>query len=630
MQYHLNGFRPGSPDIVQAADEKLQNPDQVDVLIVGCGPAGLTLAAQLSQFKHINTRIVDRKPGALEIGQADGIACRSMEMFDAFGFAGKVAREAYWVNETTFWRSGSDGTRLHRADRIQDVEDGLSEFPHTIINQARVHDFFLQVMRDSPRRLVPDYNLQLNRIDLVDDEHHPVLATFDCLDSRRQNATTTIRARFAIGCDGARSTVRRYLGRELKGETARQLWGVMDVLAVTDFPDIRRKCAIQSAAQGSLLVIPREGGYMVRLYIELDELASDERVADRNLTVDALIQKARAIFSPHSLAIKEVAWWSAYEIGQRLCDAFDDVPDGSSDNRTPRIMIAGDACHTHSPKAGQGMNVSMADSFNLGWKLAAVVQGEAEARLLHTYSAERRAKAKELIDFDRDMARLFSEKATDAAKAEQFQRYFKKHSRYTAGVETRYEESLIVADQRYQALAAGLTTGMRFHSAPVIRLADARPMHLGHVVKADGRWRLIAFAPAADEGHPGGEIAALCDYLTNDSASPLRRFTPANADLDARIDVRAVFQADFRSLELGSMPPLLRPSKGCYGLTDYEKVFCSDLRAGADIFELRQINRVTGALIIVRPDQFVAAALPLTAREALATFFNGFMVRRGK
>ena len=74
--------------------------------------------------------------------------------------------------------------------------------------------------------------------------------------------------------------------------------------------------------------------------------------------------------------------------------------------RLPRVFIAGDACHTHSPKAGQGMNVSMQDGFNLGWKLASVLRKRCAPRLLHTYSAERQAIAKELIDFDREWAGL--------------------------------------------------------------------------------------------------------------------------------------------------------------------------------------------------------------------------------
>lgn len=623
MQYHFDGFRSGDPSLAPLHEGAAKKPSAVDVLIVGCGPAGLTLAAQLAAFPDISTRIVERKSGPLEIGQADGVACRSMEMFEAFGFADKVAREAYWVNETIFWRPGPAGQGIARADRIQDVEDDLSEMPHFVLSQARIHDFYLETMRNSPRRLAPDYNLELASLTRTDDPDYPVSATFTGLNGA---APETIRARYAAGCDGARSAVRASLGYSLKGEAARQLWGVMDVLAVTDFPDIRFKCAIQSADQGSILIIPREGGALVRLYIELDALKEGERAADRNVTPELLADKARAVLSPYTLGLKEVAWCSAYEIGQRVCDTFDDAGTSGGDALTPRIFIAGDACHTHSPKAGQGMNVSMADTFNLGWKLAAVLRGQASPSLLHTYSAERQAKAKELIDFDRDMARLFSARSDDNAFAARFQEYFQKHGRYTAGVETRYDPSLIVQDGAHQDLAKGLTVGMRFHSAPVIRLADAKRLELGHVLKADGRWRLIAFAPADDTGQPDGGIARLCAYLSGNPESPLRRYTPAGADQDSVLDLRAVFQQGHRALDVQYMPALLKPAKGRLGLTDYEKVFCPDLKNGPDIFDQRGIDRTRGALAIVRPDQFLAGVLPLDDHAQLEAFFAAFMI----
>lgn len=610
MQFHLNGFRHGDP-AVSAPTEKPPQTDTVDVLIVGCGPAGLTLAAQLASFPDITTRITERKPGPLEFGQADGIACRSMEMFEAFGFAEKVVKEAYWVNEVAFWRPGADSDRIARADRILDAEEGLSEFPHTILNQARVHDFYLEVMRNSPTALTPDYSRALVSLTRTDDLHYPVRAVFDCLDA--PGTQETLRARYVVGCDGARSTVRAEMGHHLKGEAARQLWGVMDILPVTDFPDIRLKCAIQSADQGSILIIPREGGYMVRMYIELDALHGNERAADRNLTAQALIAKAQEILGSYSLNVKEVAWWSAYEIGQRVCDSFDDVPEEARGTKTPRIFIAGDACHTHSPKAGQGMNVSMADSFNLGWKLAAVLRGQAAPALLDTYSEERRAKAKELIDFDRDMARLFSAKPTSPEEAAQFQGYFRKHGRYTAGAETRYAPSVLTAGPAHQRLATGLPIGMRFHSAPVIRLADARPMHLAHTIKADGRWRLFAFANRIDTGRPDGAMAQLCARLA--------RMIPPG-DPDAVLDVRAVFQPPHRDLQIDRMPPLLLPRKGRYGLIDYEKVFAPDTRPGRDIFDLRGIDRDAGAMVLVRPDQYVAAVLPLGDMAGLSAFLE--------
>lgn len=621
MQYHLNGFSPGDPAIAAPSPRKGDDSDSIDVLIVGCGPAGLTLAAQLSAFPDITTRITERKSGPLQVGQADGIACRSIEMFEAFGFAEKVVKEAYWVNEVAFWRPDDTGTGLHRADRIQDVEDDLSEMPHVILSQARVHDFFLETMRNAPTRLEPDYGLDLVDLAIPQDDG-PIRARFQTAGGQ----TKELRARYVVGCDGARSTVRKALGHTLKGEAARQLWGVMDVLAVTDFPDIRLKAAIQSATAGSLLIIPREGGYLVRMYIELDALKPDERAADRGVTPDQLIARAREILSPYSLDVKEVAWWSAYEIGQRVCDAFDDVAETDRPSRSPRVFIAGDACHTHSPKAGQGMNVSMADTFNLGWKLASVLRGQARPALLHTYSEERRAKAKELIDFDRDMARLFSAKPKSPEEAAQFQSYFKKHGRYTAGVETRYDPSLITSAPAPGHLARGLITGMRFHSAPVIRLGDAKPMQLGHALKADGRWRLLAFAPAGDAGQPGGALAGLCAALTEDPESPLRKYTPPGADIDSVIDVRAVLQAGHRDVRSEWLPPLLMPRKGRYGLVDYEKVFCPDLRQGSDIFDLRGIDRQQGALVVVRPDQYIARVQPLGDLSGLTAFFDGFMI----
>ncbi|MEX6506484.1 FAD-binding monooxygenase [Jiella sp. M17.18] len=641
MQFHLNGYRPGDPHIAEPAAAQGGSgvgalPETVDVLVVGCGPAGLALAAQLSAFPEIRTAIVEQKSGPLLRGQADGIACRTMEMFQAYGFAEKVLKEACWVNETSFWKP--DETRpgaIIRSGRIKDTEDGLSEFPHVILNQARVHDFFLDVMKSSPSRLAPHYDRRL--VDLaVDLDASPdapgVTVRLERQDAGHQGEIETIRARYVVGCDGARSAVRQSLGRELRGDSANAAWGVMDVLAVTDFPDIRMKALIQSEEEGSIVLIPREGGYLVRLYVELDKLKAGERVRNRNITERDLVAAAQRIFSPYAFDVREVAWWSVYEIGQRLTDKFDDVPQDQVQSRLPRVFIAGDACHTHSPKAGQGMNVSMQDAFNLSWKLAAVLRGLAGPALLHTYSAERQAIARELIDFDREWAAILSGTGKDGVTRKPdpkvTQDYFVRHGRYTAGTATGYTPSLLTASGEHQHLASGLPIGMRFHSAPVIRLADAKPMQLGHVAEADGRWRLYAFA-GRDGAAPGSALAALCRFLAEDPASPVRRYTPSNADVDSVIDVRAVFQQAHRDVDVEAMPAFLKPAKGRYGLIDYEKMFTVDHTPGADIFDLRGIDR-DGCLVLVRPDQYIAAVLPLDAHADLAAFFERFMLAPGE
>ena len=641
MQFHLNGFHTGDPSLFDTSELVLPTtqsnagertlPAEADVLIVGCGPAGLTLAAQLAAFPDIRTVIVEQKPGPLQLGQADGVACRTMEMFEAFGFAERVLKEAYWVNETTFWKpSEADRGRIARSGRVQDVEDGLSHMPHVILNQARVHDFYLELMQKSASRLVPHYSRRLAKLERDADTSnpYPVTAQFERQGDGHDGSIETIRARYVVGCDGARSAVRQSIGLTLKGDSANHAWGVMDVLVVTDFPDIRFKSLIQSADEGSILIIPREGGYLVRLYVELDKLNPNERVAGRNITIEQLIAAAKRIFHPYTLDIKEVAWWSVYEIGQRLTDRFDDLQAEEVATRLPHIFIAGDACHTHSPKAGQGMNVSMQDAFNLGWKLAAVLQGRSPASLLHTYSAERQAVAKDLIDFDREWASMLSGGAISDPTA--VQRYFVQHGRYTAGTATRYLPALLTGASTHQHLAKGLTIGTRFHSAPVLRMGDGKLMQLGQTLLADGRWRLIAFAGQSDKAQASSPLAKLCNYLSESPQSPLKRYTPAGADVDAVFDVRAVLQQSHHQLAITDMPDLLFPHKGRYGLRDYEKAFCALDDANQNIFNLRKINREHGCLVIVRPDQYIAHILPLNDTDALTTslttFFDGFML----
>jgi len=174
---------------------------------------------------------------------------------------------------------------------------------------------------------------------------------------------------------------------------------------------------------------------------------------------------------------------------------------------------------------------------------------------------------------------------------------------------------MLTGEPTYQALASGFTIGTRFHSSPVIRLADAKPVQLGHAARADGRWRLYAFADAGQSA-----FDALCEHLAASPDSVLRRATPKDADPDSVLDLRAVLQQGHREVRLEDLPGLLLPRKGRYGLIDYEKTFTSD--AATDIFDERGIDRERGALIVVRPDQYVAHVLPLDAYAELTAFLQ--------
>ena len=396
MQFYLDGYAPGDPDILPAApgaeDRPAGPPDAADVLIVGAGPAGMLLAAQLSSFPSIRTCIVERREGPLKRGQADGVACRTVEMFEAFGLSERLDRG----NPTGSTRPCSGVRRrtirpeIVRTGRVQDVEDGLSEFPHVIVNQARLLQYLQEYMAKSPTRLVPDFGWEFETLTIDARGDYPVSVT---LRNVATNAAKTVRAKYVVGCDGARSKVREAIGAAPNGDFANHAWGVVDMLAVTDFPDIRLKAAIQSKDEGNILLIPREGGYLVRLYVDMGEIDPNNREAFRSHTQESVIATAQRVLHPYTLDVRDVAWFAVYQVGQRVTDRFDDVPASEAGSRPPRVFIAGDACHTHSAKAGQGMNVSLQDAFNLGWKIASVLEGRAKPELLaHLYGRAPRGR----------------------------------------------------------------------------------------------------------------------------------------------------------------------------------------------------------------------------------------------
>ena len=630
MQFYRDGYRPGDPDVLPAAGRVLTRsqeiPAEVDVLIVGTGPAGSVLAAQLAAFPEIDTRIVERREGPLQVGQADGVACRTVEMFHAFGLAEALLREAYWVNEVRFWGpSEGDRSRIVRTGWVEDTPEGLSESPHVIVNQARMQQYLLEHAAASASKLEPDYGVEFLGLTVGEGEH-PVEVALRRSAGEHAGEEFTVRAKYVVGCDGARSAVRRAMGLRLKGDTANHAWGVMDVLGVTDFPDWRTKNIVQSAGKGTLLMIPREGGNLVRCYVDLGDVPEGGGGV-RDVPVERLAEVANEILHPYSIDVRAVAWSSVYEVGQRIADRFDDVPSGG--DRVPRVFIAGDACHTHSAKAGQGMNVSMQDAFNLGWKLAAVLRGRSDASLLRTYTAERHAVAEDLIAFDKFWSAFIAQPTLDpehpergGVTQEEMHAEFTRQGRYTAGLATRYTRSILTGPGEHQELAPGFEIGTRFHSAPVVRVADARRMELGHAHNADGRWRIYCFADAE-----GDALVELASWLTDGPDSPVRRFTAQDADIDDDIVVHGVFRADHHDIDPTRLPEILLPRSGSLGLQDWERVWSADPER--DIFAKRGIGG-EGAVVIVRPDQYVAAILPLTARAEIGDFFAGVLLERSR
>ncbi len=628
MQFHHRGYVSDDPRIKAAAGHGINRsaeiPDEMDVLIVGTGPAAVTVAAQLSHFPSINARIIERREGRLTQGQADGIQARSVETFQAFGFANAIVDEAYRNVEMCFWKpDDKHPENIVRVSRVPDDAHGVSEFPHIYVNQSRVLDYFLGCAEKSPGRIVPDYGIEFVDLTIDDSHEYPVAARIKYIAGPRTGEVRTVRAKYLVGGDGARSNVRAALGHKLEGDASLHAWGVIDVLCNTDFPDFQVKCSIQSHSAGNILLIPREGGYLSRLYVDLGNLDENDAGEIRNTSLDEIIRRANAILHPYSLDVKSIAWWSVYEVAHRVTTGFDNVPAERVRQQHPRAFIMGDACHTHSAKAGQGMNVSIQDGWNLSWKLAAVLEDRAPKSLLDTYSSERRVIAQDLINFDKEWSTLMARPVDEWDDPQDLARWYEKTIEFPMGFMTQYPKNQIVAGLEYQHLAVGFPIGKRFKSTEVMRRADNRWRQLGHLHEADGRWRVYVFADGAAPATTGTPTADFAQWWLNDAESPRTKYTPLNGDTDAVFDTKVIYQQDYTEVEPGHVPAAFKPLKTPFGLIDVNQIFASG--HGRDIFRDREIDQA-GAIVVVRPDQYVSGIFPLSAREELKVFFAQHML----
>jgi len=628
VQIHERGYVSEDPRIKPAAGHGINRsaelPDTMDVLVVGTGPAAVAVIAQLSRFSSISVRAIEQRAGRLEQGQADGIQARSVETFQAFGFANEIVDEAYRNVEMCFWKPNPEKPEeIIRTERVPDDAHGYSEFPHIYVNQSRVLDYFLRDAERAPGRVVPNYGIEFVDMTIDNEQEYPVAVTVRYSAGPREGEERTVRAKYVVGGDGARSRVRNALGRKLIGDAAMHAWGVLDVLCNTDFPDFQVKCSIQSHSDGNIMLIPREGGYLSRLYVDLGDLDEENPGEIRNTSQAAIIAQANKILAPYTLDVKGITWWSVYEVAHRVTDGFDDVPADKVGIQHPRAFIMGDACHTHSAKAGQGMNVSIQDGWNLSWKLAAVLEGRAPESLLDTYSSERKVIAQNLIDFDHEWSTLMARPVDEWEDPEGLARYYESTIEFPMGFMTQYPQNLITTGVELQALATGFPIGKRFKSTEVIRRADNRWRQLGHLHEADGRWRVYVFADPAAPALTGTPTAEFAEWWKNDASSPLVKYTPVGGDDDAVFDTKVIYQQDYTEVEPGPVPDAFKPVKVPLEIIDINNIFASG--HGRDIFADRGVDR-QGAIVVVRPDQYVSGIFPLTARAEIEEYFAAHML----
>ncbi|CAK9441528.1 uncharacterized protein LODBEIA_P53960 [Lodderomyces beijingensis] len=681
-----------------------------DVLIIGAGPSGYMAALWLARC-GIPTRIIDKRSNEIFTGQADGLQSRSLEIFKSFSEdcfdwatmdqAWKVANQ---MEEICFWSPDEEG-ELARKSRIPDSIPNISRFTESVIHQGKIEKWFTESIKnfsggsiEVERPLLPvsikidenakdqqDYAVEVLVRKLDDDLARPeqyggiangLYRAFDGdqdkfynqnIDDADKKDFELIHAKYVLGADGAHSWVRKQLGIDMEGEQTDFVWGVVDIVPITDFPDVRSRCAIHSKDSGSVMIIPREND-MVRLYIQLKEVDRDVETAgdarefmgncddpkaktkgriDRSkITPESIINQARESMKPYKLDYTNLTWYTAYQIGQRVSPNF---------HRHSRVFIAGDACHTHSPKAGQGMNVSMQDTYNLGFKLALVCKGLAKQDILQTYESERIKVARDLIAFDHKFSRLFSGKPmipnaamlegeATGSNMDEFHSVFLHGSRFASGTISDYDNSSLInkvggatregheEDGVFSPLASKVPLGRRLFSDWALGQIDHRPWHFADRLPSDGRFRVVIFPGDVKQYPENMEKLHSFNEPLMAPESFLNRYTPRNAFFNSVIECLVVHASLRNDVEFYGFPEFAR-RKDYRGRVDYWSIFAGvgkthNTSTKVDIYSTYGIDKKAGAIMVVRPDGHVAQVSEYTGEglKQVCDYFSGFMI----
>uniref|UniRef100_A0A8H7TUH2 FAD-binding domain-containing protein n=1 Tax=Bionectria ochroleuca TaxID=29856 RepID=A0A8H7TUH2_BIOOC len=463
----------------------------VDVAIVGAGPAGLIAAAWMA-VANVKTILIDKHASPPPYGHADGLEQRSFEILDAFQLGHTIWQSAHKTIQVAYWKSINHTLSRQFITQNSSKSSAYSSFYcEATLAQGRIEERLIDFLRQHE-------NVEILRNHHPTDMHishdvaydvkaeYPVhlhiekmsthLATPEAAFIAKGDHGMHIRSRYLIGSDGAHSWVRKRLGLEMQGEATQDHWGVLDCVPITDFPDIRKRCIIHSSA-GNAMIIPRERR-LVRFYVELCRRPDE----DEKYGAEDILGKIVEILKPYHFSTQIVEWESTYSVGRRLCMGL---------STRDVAFLVGDAIHTHSPKAGQGMNTSMQDAFNLGWKLAYVVRGMASSEIFHTYHQERAPIAERLLKFDEEIYNAVSDKC-HGNDASGLLGTLAKENTSASGLSVEYGRNLLVSDAP-RLSSVFLKLGSRLPDLHVLNHSD------GHI------WRVHSLLNISASPDIGGE-----------------------------------------------------------------------------------------------------------------------------
>lgn len=422
-----------------------------DVLICGAGAAGLTVAIDLAR-RGVSFRLIEKRDGPFQGSRGKGIQPRTQEIFEDLGILDRIVAAGGPYPPQREYRD--DGSFIE-----SEVAEHIAPTPAEPYHMALMIPQFLTegVMRERLRELGHRVEFGCELIGLEQDP--------DGVTARLSGAAgeETIRVRYLIGADGGRSFVRHALDIGFPGETL----GVRAVVADIVLTGLDRAAWHRfhdGAMDRQMALCPLAGTELFQLQ------APVPLEGEVDLSAEGLSEMIAERTGRNDIRVHSVHWASAYRMNARLADRY----------RDGRAFLMGDAAHIHPPTGGQGLNTSVQDAYNLGWKLAAVIGG-ASATLLDSYEAERRPVAAAMLGL--------STKLLDAAKRGDIRR-----GREVQQLDIGYPGSPLALEQ--PARTQGLFAGDRAPDAP-LRGAAGQPTRLFELLKGP-HWTLLGYQ--ADRG----------------------------------------------------------------------------------------------------------------------------------
>ncbi|KAH7035469.1 FAD binding domain-containing protein [Microdochium trichocladiopsis] len=630
-----------------------------DIVIVGAGPVGLMLSTLLARLGY-KIKHIDNRAEPTPRGRADGIQPRSMDLLQNMGLMAPImTHDPAKVYEVAFWEPSPDGSdSIVKTGAWPSCPSFLqARYPFTtLLHQGLIERVFIDDLAKSGVSVQRPWTIKDFK---TTGEHpeHPVEVLLEREDGLFQQK---LYAKYLFSGEGARSGIRQALGIPVTyKDPISYVWAVMDGVVQTDFPSIKMKCTIHSN-RGSIMVIPRENN-MVRLYVRIASSADPDFDPRKGATEEEVQQIAKEILRPYSITWENVDWFSVYPIGQGIAANY---------TLDQRVFLGGDACHTHSPKAGQGMNTAFLDAQNLAWKIHAVESGFASREILKTYETERKAVAEDLLSFDNKYAKLFSQKAppasamgtsgsgskTDGSNTEHvndFVETFKASCAFTSGYGVKYgpnqinwsglseSSSSIPGSELLCPRNVKLQPGNLMMTADVTRVADANVVALEQEIPENGAFRIYIFA-----GNPSLPTTAtalqdlatysmakgsyLAEYLRDDieSVSYHERHNPHSRHFTF-CTILAAQHGDVDPVKM--LPPLLARYRDHVYADDVDDRRLSRGRFAAHTKLGVQDLADGGVVVVVRPDGYVGASVCLkpgrATVDALNLYFSGFCAK---